>query len=92
MQEQFDRPLLEKNFPGQPQLAYFELAATRSLDPEEIIAQALALAKAGYEIDPAELSEKTGYRLKLRDYALAPVAKAPAAETNDEPEPVAEEI
>ena len=92
LQEQFDRPLLEKYFPGQPQLAYFELAATRSLDPGEIIAQALALAKAGYEIDPAELSEKTGYRLQLRNYALLPLPKAPAPEVENEPEPVVEEI
>ena len=30
LQEQFDRPLLEQVFPGQPQMAYFELAATQS--------------------------------------------------------------
>lgn len=79
-QQQFDAPLLRKHFPGQPQLAYFELAATRSLDPSEVIDQALALAKAGYEIDPAELSEKTGYRLKLRDYPLEALAKAPGTD------------
>ncbi len=75
-QEQFDRPLLARHFPGQPQLAYFELAATRSLDPGDVINHALTLAKAGYEIDPAELSEKTGYRLKLRNYPM------PFAETH----------
>ena len=79
-QHQFDRPLLEKQFPGQPQLAYFELAATRSLDPGDVITQALTLARAGYEIDPKELSEKTGYALRLRNYALTPLPKAPAAE------------
>ena len=79
-QRQFDQPLLAKLFPGQPQLAYFELAATRELDPAEVINQALILAKAGYEIDPAELSEKTGYRLKLRNYALLPLPKPPLAE------------
>jgi phage gp29-like protein len=91
-QHQFDAPLLEKYFPGQPQLAYFELAATRSLDPADIIAQALALAKAGYEIDPGELAEKTGYRLQLRNYALLPLPKPPEAETAAETDPVAEEI
>jgi phage gp29-like protein len=82
-QHQFDRPLLEKHFPGQPQLAYFELAAARSLDPADVIAQALALAKAGYEIDPAELSERTGYRLKLRNYALLPIPKPPLPEPEE---------
>ena len=88
-QEQFDRPLLARRFPGQPQLAYFELAATRALDPAEVINQALTLARAGYEIDPAELAEKTGYRVRLRNYALTPLPKAPArepvAETEEEP-------
>jgi phage gp29-like protein len=79
-QEQFDRPLLAKLFPGQPQLAYFELAVTRELDPTEVINQALTLAKAGYEIDLAELSEKTGYRLKLRNYPIVPVAHAPSTQ------------
>ena len=91
-QQQFDAPLLEQVFPGQPQMAYFELAATRSLDPGDVINQALTLARAGYEIDPAELSEKTGYRLKLRNYALLPLPKPPMPEMETEPEPVEEEI
>ena len=93
-QQQFDGPLLAKTFPGQPQLAYFELAATRSLDPADVIDQALKLARAGYEIDPAELSEKTGYRLRLRNYALTPLPKPPAPEpeTEMETEPVENEI
>jgi phage gp29-like protein len=91
-QRQFDEPLLEKYFPGQPPLAYFELASTRDLDPAEVISQALELARAGYEIDPAELSEKTGYRLKLRNMALLPLPKPPVPETESEPEPVEEEI
>jgi len=91
-QHQFDRPLLARLFPGEPQLAYFELAATRSLDPQDVINQALTLARAGYEIDPAELSEKTGYRLKLRNYALLPIPKPPAPESPTESEPVEEEI
>jgi phage gp29-like protein len=81
-QQQFDAPLLAKLFPGQPQLAWFELNLTRELDPNETINHALTLAKAGYEIDLGELSEKTGYRLKLRNYPLVPVADAPNAEPN----------
>ena len=55
---QFDVPLLAQLFPGQPQLAYFELSATRALDPAQTINDALQLARAGYAVDPAELSEK----------------------------------
>ena len=91
-QEQFDRPLLARMFPGQPQLAYFELAATRSLDPADVVAQAFTLARAGYEIDPAELSEKTGFRLKLRNYALLPLPKPALPEAENESDPVEEEI
>lgn len=91
-QQQFDKPLLAKYFPGEPQLAYFELAATRSLDPQDVINQAFTLARAGYEIDPAELSEKTGFRLKLRNYALLPLPKPPAPGPETEPDPVEEEI
>jgi len=90
-QRQFDAPLLARAFPGQPQLAYFQLAMTREIDPADAIAQALSLAKAGYEIDVAELSEKTGYRLKLRDYALTPLPKPPAPQ-NPEADPVEEDI
>jgi phage gp29-like protein len=90
-QRQFDARLLAEAFPGQPQLAYFELAMTRSLDPADVIAQALTLAKAGYEIDPAELSEKTGYKLKLRNYALLPIPKPPVPESA-EVDPVEEEV
>jgi hypothetical protein len=79
-QQQFDGPLLDAHFPGEPHLASFELAATRTLDPEDIIAQALTLARAGYEIDPRELSQRTGYQLRLRNYALLPLPKPPMPE------------
>ena len=82
-QEQFDKPLLARHFPGQPVLAYFELAATRELDPQDVINHALVLAKAGYEIDLTELSEKTGYKLKLRNYPIVPVAHAPTVDTEN---------
>ena len=65
---------------------------TRSLDPTDVINQALTLARAGYEIDPAELSEKTGFRLKLRNYALLPLPKPPVPEPGTEPDPVENEI
>jgi phage gp29-like protein len=88
-QRQFDEPLLAREFPGQPPLAYFELALTRDVDPATVVNQSLILAKAGYEIDPQELSEKTGYRLKLRDYPLPLPAQPPAPNfPASEPEPV----
>jgi phage gp29-like protein len=79
-QRQFDGPLLNAEFPGELHLASFQLRATRSLDPEDVMAQALTLAKAGYEIDPQELSLRTGFPLRLRNYALLPLPKPPAPE------------
>ena len=92
-QRQFDAPLLAREFPGQPRLAYFELALTREIDPATVVEQALTLAKAGYEIEPAELSEKTGYTLKLRDYPLPQTVAPPAPNFPvSEAEPVEEEV
>ena len=61
---QFDAPLLEREFPGQPRLAYFELAATEETDVAAICTQTLQLSQAGYQLDPAQLAEKTGYTIK----------------------------
>jgi phage gp29-like protein len=92
-QRQFDAPLLAQEFPGQAQLAYFELALTREADPATVVEHALVLAKAGYEIDPSELSEKTGYTLKLRDYPLPQTVTPPAPNfPASEPEPIESEI
>jgi hypothetical protein len=44
-------------------LAYFEFAPSVSEQSSRVVDDGLKLAKAGVKIDPAELSEKTGYRL-----------------------------
>jgi hypothetical protein len=58
---QFDRPLLAQKFPGQPALAWFELSANEETDASDVCAQALQLSQAGFSVDAAQLSEKTGY-------------------------------
>jgi phage gp29-like protein len=63
LQEQFDAPLLAAEFPGQPVRAYFELCGREETDVGAVVDQAAALSRAGYRIEPAQLSEKTGYRL-----------------------------
>lgn len=64
---------LEERFPGQPHVAYFELAANEEADVGEIVDHAAKLSQAGYQMDPEELSEKTGYTLALKPAAPAPV-------------------
>jgi phage gp29-like protein len=62
-QDQFDRYLLDAAFPGRPHLAYFDLDPGEEKNQEAIIDHAVKLSQAGYHIDPAELSERTGFRL-----------------------------
>lgn len=64
LQRQFDAPFLARRFPGQPVLAYFELCAAEETDVGAVVDHAARLAAAGYRLDPAQLSEKTGYRLE----------------------------
>lgn len=62
-QRQFDARVLAAEFPRQPPLAYFELAANEETNVGEIIDHAVKLRSAGFALDAAELSEKTGYSL-----------------------------
>jgi len=65
---------LEERFPGREQVAYFELAANEEADVGEIVEHAAKLSQAGYQIDPEQLSEKTGYTLTIK----APPALSPS--------------
>lgn len=62
-QDQFDRHVLNAVFPGRPHLAYFDLDPGEEKNPDAIVGQAVKLAQAGYRMDPAELSERTGFGL-----------------------------
>ena len=63
LQEQHDGPVLDEAYPGQPHLAYFELAAKDEEDVGQVLDHAVTASQAGYKIDARELSEKTGYQL-----------------------------
>lgn len=62
--QQFDAPLLAQKFPGQPQLACFELSANEETDVSAICTQTLQLSQAGYEVDAGQLTELSGYQVK----------------------------
>lgn len=57
------RRLLDANFPGRPRLAYFDFS-----DPaptaDEVLETAAKARAAGFDCDPAEVSERTGWRLE----------------------------
>ena len=63
LQQEIDGPLLAEAFPGWPALAYFEFAPSVSDMSSKVAADAAQLAAAGFAVDPAEVSEKTGYRV-----------------------------
>ena len=63
-QKQIDMPLLDLYFPGRPQLAYFEFSPLASEQTEQVVDDAVALAKVGVEVDKSEIAEKTGYRIE----------------------------
>jgi phage gp29-like protein len=65
LQKNIDGPALNKEFPNQDVLAYFELSHNE-VEDEDPIDDAGKLSTAGYQIDLSELSEKTGYKLTLK--------------------------
>jgi phage gp29-like protein len=64
LQNAIDVPLLAEFFPGQPPLAYFEFSPGLNHATSQVVQDAIDLKTAGMQIDPAELSEKTGYTLE----------------------------
>lgn len=82
LHDQFDIPELARLFPGQEPLVYFELAAKDSEDVGKLVKNVKDLSDAGWEIDGAELSEKTGYKLSKKTESSNTPAKAT---TNSEP-------
>lgn len=64
-QRRLDKEILAAAFPGKPVLAYFEIAAQDATDPGVILDHAVKARNAGLQMDPAELSEQTGYTLTL---------------------------
>lgn len=66
-----DAEVLDEEFPGKPRLAYWELAVQEETETKEIVDEVLKLSQAGYQADPGEVSEKTGYTLTLKPTAPA---------------------
>lgn len=63
LQEAIDAAVLAAVTPGEPALAYFELAAQDKTDVGQILDHAVKAKQAGFSLDAPELSEKTGYSL-----------------------------
>jgi phage gp29-like protein len=63
LQQDIDAVVLAKEFPGERALAYFEFEPNDPERTSKVVQDAAALAGAGFAMDPAEVSEKTGYRV-----------------------------
>jgi hypothetical protein len=66
LQQQYDRPILAREFPGQPVLAGVVLAAPAETDTGAVCAEIMNLSSAGYLVEPAQVTEKTGYRVTIK--------------------------
>lgn len=55
--------VLDEYHPGQPHLVNFTLSCIDKTTPDKEIANAAALRAAGYDIDDAEVSERTGWQV-----------------------------
>ena len=58
-----DLAVMARYFPGAPVLAYFQFAPTTLGQASAVAQEVSALAAAGFAVDPAQVSEKTGYRV-----------------------------
>lgn len=68
-----DEPVLNRLFPGEEHLAYFELSKPeRDKDTSGIFQDAQLAHQAGFQMDPEELGERTGYKLTVVAPAPAP--------------------
>jgi len=63
-QQAIDIPLLAEKFPGQPTLAWFDIAAEDVEDTTATVTNIATLANAGYITEPDQVQEKTGLRVQ----------------------------
>ena len=73
-------PVLAANFPGQPVLAFFQFAPTTLGQASAVAQDVAALAAAGFTVDPAQVSERTGYRMVETD-GQAPAGLSASGDT-----------
>ncbi len=61
---QLAAPILDRAFPGQPQLAYFSFDQDPAPTTDELFDTAAKAVTAGYRIVQSELEEKSGFKLE----------------------------
>lgn len=66
LQRSIDKRILNAKFPGRPVLAYFEIASKEEQKVGDVVTQIATLSTAGFQVDPDQASERTGYKLTLK--------------------------
>ena len=87
LQRDVDLVELARLFPGQPVLAYFELAAPESEDQDKLTDRVSKLSTAGFQADSDELTEKLGLKLTPKASPVPPGPGEPAARPGPGPGP-----
>jgi hypothetical protein len=65
-QRQYDKQILEREFPGEPILAKTQLVEPHETDVTKVVADVLSLSQAGYQTLCEQITEKTGYKVTLK--------------------------
>lgn len=87
MQRQIDKRILASEFPDKPILAYFTLEFLSPPSVDQVVEHASKLSSAGYKMDPAELSERTGYRLEAKEEPSKDPNNPAKDDNSDDPKP-----
>jgi phage gp29-like protein len=77
MQRQFDRRVLDLVHPGEPHVAYWELAAEPTDDTDKLVERVVKLKSAGYRASAEEVSERTGLDLEESVPSIPAAASGP---------------
>lgn len=75
-QRQFDAEVLDREHPGEPALAYFELSPREDTDVDGLVKNVVSLSGAGWKADSGWLKEQTGYELEKEEKAEGGKLKA----------------
>ena len=66
MNEQYDRRALAALFPGRPALAKFSLRTKQEKSVGDAVENISKLSTAGYQVDPKQVEDETGYTVTLK--------------------------
>lgn len=72
LQCQIVEAMIEAAFPGQKCVVYFKLAANAETNTGAAVKEVLDLSSAGFLCDPAEVTERTGWKVTIKPAAPAP--------------------